>query len=243
MTADSITGSTARELALRHGIVALDFPEWQAAENLVDALGDEAAYYKVGLQLFTATGPDAVRRMSERGKKVFLDLKLHDIPNTVAGATRRAASLGASLLTVHAGGGTEMIRAAVDSAGDDLRIIAVTVLTSLSADALPAHFRRDQPLDEIVMALTQEALDAGAHGVVLSGAEVGRIKARFGDRCLTVVPGVRPAGSGTQDQARVVTPEGALRDGADHLVIGRAVNRADDPLGAWRRLWCLAETT
>lgn len=242
MVAESITGRSAGELGLRHGIVALDFPEWQAAEKLVDALGEEAAYYKVGLELFTATGPDAVRRMSDRGKKVFLDLKLHDIPNTVAGATRRAASLGANLLTVHAGGGAEMIRAAVEAAGDELKIVAVTVLTSLSPEALPAHFRRDQPLDEIVLSLTLEALDAGAHGVVLSGAEVERVKSRFGERCLCVVPGVRPAGARSDDQARVVTPEGALRMGADHLVIGRAVNKVPEPLIAWRRLWNFAES-
>jgi orotidine-5'-phosphate decarboxylase len=242
MPAESTRPETAGSTGLSHGIVALDFPEWTAAEGLVTALGVDAAFYKIGLQLFTAEGPDAVRRLKDGGKKIFLDLKLHDIPNTVAGAAEEAASLGANLLTVHAGGGQEMIRAAVDAAGADLEVIAVTVLTSLSAEALPAHFRRDIAVEEVVLRLTEEALEAGAHGVVLSGAEVERVKTRFGGRCLCVVPGVRPAGAGSDDQARVVTPEGALKRGADYLVIGRAVNRAPDPLSAWRALWSFADS-
>jgi orotidine-5'-phosphate decarboxylase len=242
MPAESISPRTAGARARRHGIVALDFPEWKSAQELVAALGSEANIFKVGLELFTVAGPDGVRGLTERKKRVFLDLKLHDIPNTVAGATRQAASLGADLLTVHAAGGADMVRAAVEAAGSELRVIAVTVLTSLSRDSLPLHFRRDLPLHDIVLGLTEEALAAGAHGVVLSGAEVELVKSRFGKSCLCVVPGVRPAGAGSDDQARVVTPQSALQKGADYLVIGRAVNKSPDPLRAWRELWSFAES-
>jgi orotidine-5'-phosphate decarboxylase len=226
--------------ALARGVVALDRPAWAEAERLVGALGDAAGFYKVGLELFTVCGPSAVTALRDRGKRVFLDLKLHDIPNTVAGAARAGARLGASLLTVHAGGGAAMVRAAVDAAAAanaDTRVIAVTALTSLDPGALPAHFRADRPLAEIVLELTAEALSAGAAGVVLSGAEVLAVKARFGSRCLCVVPGVRAAGAAAHDQARVVTPARALEDGADYLVVGRAVTEAVDPLAAWRALW------
>ena len=229
-------------LGLCHGIVALDVSRWQNAESLVDALGAEVAFYKIGLELFTGCGPDAVRRLRDRDKKIFLDLKLHDIPNTVAAAVRGAATLGAELVTVHAGGGHEMIRAAVDAGGNDVGVVAVTALTSLSPERLPAHFRRDVALEWVVLALTEEALGAGAAGVVLSGDEVAAVKRRFGDDCLCIVPGVRAPGGETHDQARVVSPQSALRSGADHLVIGRAIRDSADPLRAWRELWCF-ETT
>ena len=240
MPAETQRPASAAAVARARGIVALDRPEWHEAERLVDALGDAVDFYKVGLELFVAAGPEPVAALRARGKHVFLDLKLHDIPNTVAGAARAAAGHGASLLTVHAGGGAAMVRAAVDAAASvnrETRVIAVTALTSLDADALPAHFRTDRPLADIVLALTEEVLGAGAAGVVLSGAEVAAVKARFGGRCLCVVPGVRKAGGAAHDQARVVTPEQALRDGADHLVIGRAVSEAAEPLAAWRDLW------
>jgi orotidine-5'-phosphate decarboxylase len=231
-------------IARARGIVALDRPSWDEAAALVDSLGDAVRFYKVGLELFTSCGPAAVSSLRERGQEVFLDLKLHDIPNTVAGAARAAARLGASLLTVHAGGGAEMVRAAVEAARAEnaaTRVIAVTALTSLRAAALPAHFRRDLPLEAIVLALTDEALAAGAAGVVLSGAEVRAVKDRFGEGCLCVVPGVRAGGGAAHDQARVVTPESALRDGADYLVVGRAVTAAADPRAAWSALWSSVE--
>lgn len=226
-------------LARARGIVALDCADWVSAERLVAALGGAVGSYKVGLELFTAEGPDAVRRLAGLGKSVFLDLKLHDIPNTVAGAAARAAALGAELLTVHAAGGPEMVRAAVHAAEGRVAVIAVTVLTSLSERALPAHFRRDRPLAAQVLDLTDEAIAAGAAGVVLSGAEVRAVKERFGARCLCVVPGVRAAGEAAHDQARVVTPAQALAAGADRLVIGRAVTQAEDPTSAWSQLWGL----
>jgi len=226
----------ASEIGTARGIVALDVATLEDALALVAALGRAVQRYKVGLELFTAEGPVAVTALSDLGKKVFLDLKLHDIPNTVAGAARSAAALSADLLTVHAGGGRAMIEAAVQAA-PATRVVAVTALTSLDPRDLPAHIRRDRPLAEWVLDLTEEALAAGAAGVVLSGAEVAQVKKRFGADCLCVVPGVRPAGSAHHDQARAATPAEALAAGADYLVVGRAVTQGPDPLAAWLTLW------
>lgn len=223
------------------GIVALDRPAWPDAERLVEALGDEVLFYKVGLELFTGEGPGVVHELVGRGKRVFLDLKLHDIPNTAAGAARAAGRLGASLLTVHAAGGAAMVRAAVDAAAEAsagrTRVLAVTVLTSLAEGRLPASFPADRPVANLVEALAAEALTAGAEGLVCSGAEVGGLRRRHGEAPLLVVPGTRPAGAGAQDQARVVTPGAALEAGANWLVVGRAVTDAPDPRAAWRAYW------
>jgi orotidine-5'-phosphate decarboxylase len=229
----------------RPGIVALDRPQWSDAQRLVERLAGRAAFYKVGLELFAGEGPAVVRELTAHGRRVFLDLKLHDIPNTVAGAARSAAGLGAELLTVHAAGGAAMVRAAAEAAaeasGGRTRVLAVTVLTSLAADRLPASFRRDVALSEVVLGLAEEALGAGAGGLVCSGAEVGALRARFGPVAsggpLLVVPGTRPAGAEAQDQARVVTPGQALAAGADWLVVGRAVTSAGDPALAWDDFW------
>jgi orotidine-5'-phosphate decarboxylase len=232
--------SEAAPPAAARGIVALDCSSTAEAGRLVDALGVAVGFYKVGLELFTAAGPDAVAGLTGRGKRVFLDLKLHDIPSTVAGAARAAGRLGADLVTVHAGGGTDMVRAAVEAAGAariGTRVIAVTTLTSLDAAALPSHFRRDRPLGEIVLGLAEEALGAGAAGIVCAGPEVALVKRRLGERCLCVVPGIRAPGGARHDQARAVTPAAALGAGADYLVIGRAVTAAADPPAAWRALW------
>ena len=229
------------EAAGRPGIVALDRPSWPEALRLVDGLGPRAGFYKVGLELFTAEGPGTVRELTGRGKRVFLDLKLHDIPNTVAGAARAAARLGVDLLTVHAAGGTAMVRAAADAAleesGGRTRVLAVTVLTSLSAANLPASFRRDRGLDDVVISLAEESVANGAGGLVCSGAEVGALRTRLGTAPLLVVPGTRPPGADAQDQARVVTPRAALDAGADWLVVGRAVTGAADPVVAWDTFW------
>ena len=218
------------------GIVALDVATDHEAAALVDRLGASVTRYKVGLERFTASGPPAVERLILAGKRVFLDLKLHDIPNTVGRAARAAQELGAELLTVHAGGGRDMVKAAVESA-PGVRVVAVTALTSLDPHGLPPHFRRDRPLGEWVLDLTEVALAAGAAGVVLAATEVAAVKARFGARCLCVVPGVRPAGAERHDQARVATPAEALAAGADYLVVGRAVTQAADPLAAWNAYW------
>jgi orotidine-5'-phosphate decarboxylase len=230
-------GADAARAAAARGIVALDVPGVAEAGRFVDALGEAVGFYKIGLELFTAAGPPAVADLAGRGKRVFLDLKLHDIPSTVAGAARAASRLGATLLTVHAGGGGDMVRAAAQAVDARTRVIAVTALTSLDPARLPPHFRRDWPLEEIVLALAEEALTAGAAGIVCAGTEVEKVKRRFGPACACVVPGIRPRGGAKHDQARAVTPAEALRAGADYLVIGRAVTAAADPLAAWHALW------
>ncbi len=229
------------EPATPPGIVALDRPDWPSAERLITRLGDAADFYKVGLELFTSEGPGVVRELIGRGKRVFLDLKLHDIPNTAAGAARAAGRLGVDLLTVHAAGGADMVRAASEAAAavsaGQTRVLAVTVLTSLSESALPKSFDPNRPLADLVTALAEDALAAGAAGLVCSGAEVASLRARIGENPLLVVPGTRPAGADTQDQARVVTPREALEAGADHLVVGRAVTASEDPRAAWDAFW------
>jgi len=212
---------------------ALDFPTWPAAEAFARAVAPEVGMLKVGLELFAAEGPAAVRAAAALNRPVFLDLKLHDIPNTVEGAARSAAASGASLLTVHASGGAEMIRAAVRGAGAGLRILAVTVLTSLDADAL-ARVGLAGPPEDAVVRLARLAVDAGAHGLVCSPLEVAAVRRAVGVGPLLVVPGVRPTGASRGDQARVATPQEAVRAGADVLVLGRPLRDAPDPAAAAR---------
>jgi orotidine-5'-phosphate decarboxylase len=214
---------------------ALDFPAWSAAEPFARAVASEVGMLKVGLELFAAEGPSAVRAASALGRPVFLDLKLHDIPHTVEGAARAAAASGASLLTVHAAGGGEMIRAALRGAGPRLRVVAVTVLTSLDAEAL-ASVGLVGPPEDAVPRLARIAVDAGAHGLVCSPLEVAAVRAALGARPLLIVPGVRPAGAARGDQARVATPQDAVRAGADVLVLGRPLRDASDPAAAARAI-------
>ncbi|MBV9879364.1 MAG: orotidine-5'-phosphate decarboxylase [Gemmatirosa sp.] len=215
-------------------IVALDFADRRTALSFVDQVGDGCRFYKVGLELFTAEGPGVVAAVRERGPRVFLDLKLHDIPNTVAGAVRSAARLGASLLTVHATGGSTMLRAAADAAaGSGCDLLAVTVLTSLDADAAASVWGRPVPrLEDDVVRLAGLAADAGLHGVVCSGQEAALVRARWGPTLATLVPGIRRAGAGVDDQARIVTPAMAAAAGARYVVLGRAVTAAADPAAA-----------
>lgn len=218
-------------------IVALDYPSSEPALALVERLGGACGFYKVGLELFTAAGPRVVFALRELGKDVFLDLKFHDIPNTVRGAARSAARAGARLITVHASGGAEMLAAAVEGAGSECGVLAVTVLTSLDAASLAAAWGRDDvDLESEVLRLAGLAAEAGAHGIVCSGAEAAAVRARFGDRLRLLVPGIRPAGAATHDQARVVTPEEAVRAGASYLVVGRAITGAADPAAALRAI-------
>ena len=221
-------------------IVALDLPTAEAALALTDELASDCRFYKVGSELFTACGPSIVTALRDRGLDVFLDLKLHDIPNTVAGAVRSAAALGVRLLTVHAGGGEAMLRAAVTAAGDpsSCGVLAVTVLTSLDARQLAAIWGRTSELDvsEEVLRLAASARDAGAHGIVCSGLEAREVRARFGSSLAILIPGIRLAGGHSQDQARVVTPAEAASNGARYVVIGRAVTAAPDRRGAMRQL-------
>jgi orotidine-5'-phosphate decarboxylase len=214
---------------------ALDFPSWAQAEPFARAVAPAVGMLKVGLELFAAEGPPAVRSAAALGRPVFLDLKLHDIPNTVEGAARSAAASGAALLTVHASGGAEMVRAAVRGAGGRLRVLAVTVLTSLDADALRA-VGLDGPPEAAVVRLARLAVGAGAGGLVCSPHEVRAVRAAVGPAPLLVVPGVRPAGAARGDQARVATPAEAVAAGADVLVVGRPLRDAADPVAAARAI-------
>lgn len=214
---------------------ALDFPTWAAAAPFARAVAPEVGMLKVGLELFAAEGPPAVRAAAALGRPVFLDLKLHDIPNTVEGAARSAARSGAALLTVHASGGAEMVAAAVRGAGPGVRVLAVTVLTSLDAAALEAIGLAGPP-EAAVVRLARLAVGAGAGGLVCSPLEVAAVRAAVGPGPLLVVPGVRPAGAALGDQSRVATPEAAVRAGADVIVLGRPLRDSPDPAAAARAI-------
>jgi orotidine-5'-phosphate decarboxylase len=214
-------------------IVPLDVPSAEEAMELVDTLGDRADFYKIGLELYTRGGPPVARALVDRGKRVFLDLKLHDIPNTVAAAVRAASDLGVDLLTVHASGGPRMLEAAVQARTGDLRLLAVTVLTSLSPDEVSTLWGREiRSIREEVGRLALLARGAGVDGVVASALEASWIRGQVGDEFLIVTPGIRPAGADRGDQNRVATPAYAVGAGADYLVIGRPITRADDPAAA-----------
>jgi orotidine-5'-phosphate decarboxylase len=210
--------------------VALDTPDRDAAIALAGSLRGHVGGFKVGLEAYTANGPDLVREIAALGLPVFLDLKLHDIPNTVAGAASAAARLGVDFLTVHALGGPAMIRAAVDATKGGPRILAVTILTSHDDDGL-ARVGVEGPCSAAVGRLAGLARDAGAQGLVCSASEIGIARGAHPDAIL-VVPGIRPAGSAKGDQARVATPAEAVARGADRLVIGRPITASADPSAA-----------
>jgi orotidine-5'-phosphate decarboxylase len=223
-------------------IVALDLSTAAAARQIVAALGDSALTYKVGMQLYTAEGPQVVRDLVASGRKVFLDLKYHDIPNTVGAAVREAAELGVSMLTVHAAGGSRMLRAAVEGAQAKagLMVLAVTVLTSMDeADMEPTGV--PGRVKEQVLRLAALALAEGCQGVVTSAREASALRSELGNNFAIVTPGVRPAGSGHADQRRVVTPAEAIAAGASHIVVGRPITEAADPAAAARAI--LAQIT
>ena len=218
-------------------IVALDVSTAAAARKIVMAVGDTALTYKVGLQLYTAEGPQVVRDLVASGRRVFLDLKYHDIPNTVGAAVREAAQLGVSMLTVHASGGGKMLRAAVEAARSNpqLKVLAVTVLTSMDESDLDKIGMRGNALDS-VSRLATIALAEGCHGVVASAREVSTLRAKLGNDFAIVVPGVRPAGSGHGDQVRIATPAEAVSAGASYIVVGRPITEAADPAAEARSI-------
>lgn len=242
-TATSKSGAAPRTPPA--AIVALDFPDAQAALRMVELLGDACRFYKVGSELFTAAGPQIVQTLRALGNDVFLDLKFHDIPNTVRGAARSAAAMGARLITVHASGGKAMIEAAVEGAGDRCGVLGVTVLTSLDLAALrSATGRKTLEVSGEVLRLAGDCLAAGAYGVVSSGLEAKKIHAKYGDKLKLLVPGIR---GGTEkpdgrkqvrgstvkadDQKRTVTVAEAAKAGASYIVLGRMVTEAPDPRG------------
>jgi orotidine-5'-phosphate decarboxylase len=214
-------------------IVALDFPSLDEARRMVAKLGDTVSFYKVGLEVFTAAGPALVQELVGQGKKVFLDLKLHEIPNSVAGGAKSAAMLGASMVTVHASGGPEVLRAAaeVERANPGLTVLAVTVLTSLSAADLQRIGIHSSPKEQ-VLRLAKLAKEQGCGGVVASPEEAAMLRKELGPQMAIVTPGIRPAGSEVGDQQRIATPGAAIRAGASHLVVGRPITRAADPKNA-----------
>ena len=215
-------------------IVALDVPSATQARQIVQSIGDGATTYKVGKQLFTAKGPQLVRELVASGRKVFLDLKFHDIPNTVAAAVRSAAELGVTMLTVHASGGSKMLKAAVEAAAQSAAkpmVLAVTVLTSFSDADLQEIGVSGTVLTQ-VLRLGALARKAGCGGLVASAHEARELRRELGEGFAIVTPGVRPAGSAAGDQARVVTPREAIAAGATHLVVGRPILEAANPAKA-----------
>lgn len=217
---------------------ALDYPTLAEAREGARLVKDEIGVLKIGLELFTKEGPEALRLGKELGLDVFVDLKLHDIPATVEGAVASVASLGAKYLTVHAAGGREMLSRAVERAkadADDLTILAVTWLTSLDASDLAAQGIAGTP-GEHALRLAKLAWDAGVRGFVCSAAEVATLRKALGPEAILVTPGIRPQGASLGDQKRIATPASAIRDGASLLVVGRPIRDADDPRAAARAI-------
>jgi orotidine-5'-phosphate decarboxylase len=227
-------------------IIALDVSSAPDALRLVDTLGEAGTFYKVGFELFTRAGPDVVRELRRRGKRVFLDLKLHDIPNTVSEAVRAASDLEVDLLTLHTMGGRSMLEGAAETAkeaartggrSEPVKLLGVTVLTSLSANEVETTWDRSiLSLRDEVVRLGGLAASCGLQGVVSSVLEVRALKRQLGQEFLVVTPGIRLSGGESHDQARVATPAAAARAGADYLVVGRAVTAASDPRGAMGRI-------
>ncbi|RTR06515.1 orotidine-5'-phosphate decarboxylase [Halomonas nitroreducens] len=215
-------------------IIALDYTSLDAALCMADRLDPARCRLKVGKELFTRSGPDVLEALHGRGFEVFLDLKFHDIPNTVAGAVQAAAEQGVWMVNVHAGGGRRMMEAArtrLEQHGLATQLIAVTVLTSMEAEDLAEVGVSATPAEQVER-LAVLARDSGMDGVVCSAQEAERLRALCGDRFLKVTPGIRPATADAGDQRRIMTPAAAMTAGSTHLVVGRPVTRADDPMAA-----------
>lgn len=216
-------------------IVALDVATNEEALRLVTELSPDVGFFKIGLQLYTAVGPGLARDISVLGPKVFLDLKLHDIPNTVAKTVEAAGKLGVKMLTLHLSGGSEMIRAAVSARQDDMLILGVTVLTS-SADETLRETGIPDTINDHVFRLARLGVSAGIDGLVASPHEARALRAEFGDKIKIVTPGVRPSWSEPGDQKRFMTPREAIDAGADYLVIGRPITAHPEPREAVARI-------
>ena len=214
-------------------IVALDVATAQEALRLASLLADEVGLFKIGLQAYSADGPAVIRQISSLGPKVFLDLKLHDIPNTVGKAVEAAGKLGVRMLTLHLSGGSEMIRAAIAARSNDMLLLGVTVLTSSTDETLAETGIAGNTADQVVR-LAHLGVANGIDGLVASPHEARRLRAEFGDQIKIVTPGIRPAGTDAGDQKRFATPRDAINAGADYLVIGRPITGAADPNAAAR---------
>ena len=227
----------------RDVIVACDFPGKKETLEFLDRFEDEKPFVKIGMELFYAEGPDIVREIKNRGHKIFLDLKLHDIPNTVKKAMRSLSGLDVDICNLHAGGGMEMMKAAVEGLtredGTRPLLIAVTMLTSISQEMMEKELKISGSLPGVVMSYAKNARDAGLDGVVCSPLEASKVHEICGDSFLTVTPGIRFADDAKGDQQRVTTPAMAKEIGSDYIVVGRSITGAADPVAAYRR--CVAE--
>jgi orotidine-5'-phosphate decarboxylase len=214
---------------LNRVVAALDFPTLQDAMHFVNLAGDDLKWCKVGMELFTREGIPAIERLKRENKKVFLDLKFHDIPNTVKGAVRSAVGHGVDMLTVHASGGPLMLKAAASASKDQgTKVVAVTVLTSLNEFDLRV-FGSTGTVSSVVERLTEIALESGVDGIVCSPWEVGLLRNKFGHDFIAVTPGIRLPDDETGDQKRVTSPEEAFNEGADFIVVGRSLTAVSDP--------------
>jgi orotidine-5'-phosphate decarboxylase len=221
-------------------IAALDVETRAEATGLVSNLAGVIDFFKIGSRLFTAEGPEMVRELNASGAEIFLDLKFHDIPATVAGSVRAATGLGVRMLTMHASGGIDMMKAAASAAAEAAQgfgtkrplLVGVTMLTSLSIEDVSAIVPFEGPVSDLVVRLAENARKAGLDGVVASVEETSLIKKHFGDDFIVVTPGIRPAGTEVGDQKRVSTPRAAAAAGSDYLVVGRPIIRASSPVSA-----------
>lgn len=219
-------------------IVALDVPDRETAITAVDRLTGHVGCFKIGLELFTREGPRLVEEIRDRGEKIFLDLKLHDIPNTVAGAVRSVCKLGIDMVTVHASGGSPMLEAAcreAQASDSPPLVLAVTVLTSLSEEDM-GRFGVNGSMEEWVERLARTACDSGIRGLVASARELSMLRGKFDPELQLVIPGIRPKGTGVHDQSRTATPYDAIRSGANYLVVGRPIMQAPDPAAVADRI-------
>ncbi|MEA5532974.1 orotidine-5'-phosphate decarboxylase [Crocosphaera sp. XPORK-15E] len=219
-------------------IVPLDVPTQEAAIALIDQL-PQVTFWKVGLELFVAAGPNILKHLKDRQKRIFLDLKFHDIPNTVAGACRSASHYGVDLLTLHATAGQNALKAAREAIADSPsppQLLAITLLTSLNSRDLAFDLKVPLELPEYALQMALLAKECGIHGAVCSPHEVSQLRQVCGKDFVLVCPGVRPTWAQAGDQRRVMTPQKALEAGADYLVIGRPITMADDPVMAWERI-------
>jgi orotidine-5'-phosphate decarboxylase len=220
-------------------IIALDFPNAEETYAFLDKFTGRKPFVKIGMELFYAEGPEIVKKIKARGHKIFLDLKLHDIPNTVKGGMQSLRDLGVDMTNVHAAGGVKMMQAAVEGLtredGSRPLLIAVTQLTSTSQETMTNELLIDHPIEDVVVQYAKNAKTAGLDGVVCSPLEAGKIHTEVGAGFLTVTPGIRFAGDAKGDQSRVTTPEKAREIGSDYIVVGRSITKAVDPVAAYER--------
>lgn len=236
--------SISQQQAKEKIIVALDVPSSAEAMQLVDKLSDEVGAFKIGMQLYNAEGPAIVREIEAAGGKVFLDLKFHDIPNTVAEATRVVTNLGVAIMNVHAAGGKKMMAVAAEAAAEQAKaagvakplVTAVTVLTSLSQPEFESEVGIDRPIAEQVIHWAKLAQEAGLNGVVASAKEIADIRNACGSDFVIITPGIRPVWAAANDQSRIMTPKQAVELGATYLVIGRPITASPDPVEAARKI-------